>query len=236
MDYKMIYLARRNPTVSPADWPRTWRSHPRFVSQFPIVASAIQHLNYCSRVYEPTLDGLRFDPPGATQDYDGAAIVASPDAPVSGANVPPEIHEQIMDDERRVFAALTPTFTMRGRESLVVGGAPGMSAVLRFLRRKPGVSREAFDKAWAETQAGAAERAVAKGRIDRYVHTAVLETPPPGYEYDGISETWFPAVEDAVRSFVDPALAPLSRALSDYCDLDHSVTLLSEVVYRLPRA
>jgi hypothetical protein len=235
MDHKMFYLARRNPAISPEDWPRAWRAHPRFVSQFPLVSSVIQRLSYCSRVYEPRLNGERFDPPGATQDYDGAAVVGSPDENLHTNTVPPDIHAKIMDDERRAFAALTPTCTVRGRETLVVGGKPGMSAVLRFLRRKPGTSRADFDAAWAARQTGAAERAVAEAKVDRYVHTAILQTPPPGYEFDGVSETWFQTVDDAVRSFVDPSLAPLTEGLAEFCDMDGSVTMLTEVIYRLPR-
>src|SRR5438067_73974 len=142
MDYKSIYLEKRNPTVSEEDWPRVWRSHPRFVSQFPVIGAAIQQLNYCSRVYHPTLDGKPFDPPGATRVYDGSAICASPSEDLHTVQVPPDIHARIMDDERRVFAELTPTCTLRGRETLVLGGAPGQAAVLRFLARKPGISRE----------------------------------------------------------------------------------------------
>ena len=78
MDFKLIYLARRSPSIRAEDWPRTWRSHAVFVSQFPTVAASVASLFYCSRVREPMLNGAPFDPPGASFDYDGVAVVSSP--------------------------------------------------------------------------------------------------------------------------------------------------------------
>jgi hypothetical protein len=67
------------------------------------------------------------------------------------------------------------------------------------------------------------------------VHNALIEPPPPGYPFDGITETWFASPQDAVRSFVDPAFAPLAEDLAAFCDLDRSVTLLTSLVHRWPR-
>jgi hypothetical protein len=48
-------------------------------------------------------------------------------------------------------------------------------------------------------------------------------------------EAWYPTVEAATRSFEDTALATLTDDLNAFCDMDGSVTMLTEVIYRLPR-
>jgi hypothetical protein len=232
MDYKLIYLARRNPEIAPEDWPRAWRSHAVFASQFPVIGARISSLFYCSRVFEPALDGAAFDPPGASRDYDGAAIVASPSAEGLGGELKPEDRERIFEDERRVFAGLTPSFSFHCQESLVRGGAQGAAAVVRFLARRPGTTREAFLARWAEH----AEVAGQAGGTTRYVQNRLTEEPPPGYPFDGIEESWFAGEEEATRAFEGQGFAAASADLAAFCDPDRSVTLLTRVIHRWPRA
>jgi hypothetical protein len=237
VDYKLIYLARRNPAIRPEDWPRAWRSHAVFASQFPVIGGRINGLFYCSRLASPTLDGAAFDPPGAARDYDGVAVVSSPSAADLGGELSAEDRVRIDQDELRVFDAHTPSFSFRCQETLVHGGAPGQAAVIRFLARKRGGSRDAFRERWSQGHAEIATRAAnAAGTVTRYVHDDLVEPPPPGYPFDGITETWFASPDDAVRSFVGGALAPVAEDLAAFCDLDRSVTLLTHVVHRWPRA
>jgi hypothetical protein len=203
-----------------------------FASQFPVIGARISSLFYCSRVHEPALEGARVDPPGASRDYDGAAIVASPSAEGLGGQLTPEDRARIFADERRVFADLTPTFSFHCQEMLVRGEAQGAAAVVRFLARKPGTSREDFLARWR----GHAEvAAAAAATVTRYVQNRLREEPPPGYPFDGVEETWFATVEDATRALMDEAFAPVTADLADFCDMDRSVTLLTHVIHRWPR-
>lgn len=237
MEFKLIYLARRNPAVSPEDWPRTWRSHAVFASQFPVIGARISNLVYCSRQFAPILDGAPFDPPGASRDYDGVAVVSSPSADSLDGDMTPEDRAQILKDELRVFAGPTPDFSFRCRETLVHGAAPGAAAVFRFLARLPDASPAEFAARWNQAHAVIAARAAeASDAATRYVHDQVIEPPPPGYPFDGVAETWFATPQDAVRSFVDPTFAPVVQDLAEFCDLDRSVTLVTQVVHRWPRA
>jgi hypothetical protein len=237
MDYKLIYLARRNPSVRPEDWPRTWRSHAVFASQFPVIGARISSLFYCSRIFEPTLGGQRFDPPGASCEHDGVAIVASASPEGLGGELTPDDRARIDADELRVFATNTPAFSFHCQEVLAHGGDPGQAAVVRFLARRPGASREDFLARWngrhAEIATRAADRAAT---VTRYVHDELREEPPPGYPFDGVGETWFATPDDAVRSFTEPAFASIAEDLADFCDLERSVTLLTHVIHRWPRA
>jgi hypothetical protein len=237
--YKSIYLARRNPSVLPEDWPRTWRSHPRTVAQIPgigaAIGAAIDSINYCARIRQPVLDGAPFDPPGVSRDYDGVAVVASASEDLHRIGDSRESQAEVIADEVRVFGAPVDEFSMRARELLVLGGAPSQAAVVRFLARKPGVSPEAFLARLAGRQAELARAAVAGGKLDRYVQNAVVAAPPPGYPFDAITEAWFPTPEAAARGFVDPPLTALADDLTAFCDMGRSVTMLTEVIYRVPR-
>lgn len=237
MDYKLIYLARRNPQIAPQDWPRAWRSHAVFASQFPVLGARISSLFYCSRIYQPAIDGAPCDPPGASTDYDGAAIVASPSSEGLGGQLTDEARAQIDADERRVFAAQTPTFSFQCQEVLAHGAVQGPAAVIRFLARRPELSPDAFQARWNGAHAAIATAAADhSGGVTRYVHDLLREPPPPGYPFDGIAETWFASAEAATRSFTSQAFAPVRDDLADFCDANRSVALLTHVIHRWPKA
>ena len=236
MDYKMIYLARRNPDCKAEDWPRHWRSHAVYCSQFPAIGAPISSLHYCSRQLKPTLNGTPFDPPGVA-DYDGVAIVASGTADSFGGNdLPPGLRDKIDADERRVFSTLTPNFSFLTEEVLVLGGKPGKAAVIRFLSRKSGGSREDFLAHLGGVHADIARQAVrASGTVARYVHNRLRQEPPQGFPFDAIAETWFASAEDAAHSLADDAFAPLTRDLATFCDMKQTVTMLTYVTHSWPR-
>jgi uncharacterized protein (TIGR02118 family) len=236
MQFKMIYLAKRNPGVSEEDWPRTWRSHAKFSSQFPSIGAAISSLIYSSRIFHPTLDGAAFDAPDADREHDGVAVVAANSADALQGQLSPADRERIFEDERRVFATLTPNFTFHCQEVMAWGGAPGQAAVIRFLKRRPELSSEAFADRWNRDHAHIATRVAGVSRtVVRHVHNSPIAPPPPAYPIDGISETWFASAEDAARSLADEAFAQVRQDLAEFCDMDRSITMLTEVIYRWPR-
>jgi len=234
MNFKLIYLARRNPSIKAEEWPRAWRSHAVYASQFPVISATVRSLLYCSRVLEPTLDNARFDAPGVSRDYDGVGIASGPE-PVRAA-LTPESQAKIDEDELRIFSNYSPRFSFHCKETLVQGGTPGGAAVIRFLVRKSASTGEEFLAHWNERHAGIAQRAAgAAGTVTRYVHNGLTEDPPPGYPFDGITETWFAGPEDAARSLVDRAFEPVIADLSTFTDPARSVTLFTSVIHRWPR-
>lgn len=235
--FKVIYLAKRNPSVKAEDWPRAWRSHAAYAGQFPVIYAQFSSIFYCARVLQPSIDGVPFDPPGAARDYDGVALVSSPIADGLPRELPPEVAPKIDEDELRVFSTYVRNFSFRCKEVVVHGGVPEKTAVMRFLVRKSGLSPEDFFAHWNGSYADSAKRAAdASGTVVRYVQNQVLENPPAGHRFDAVTETWFARPEDAARSFVDGTLAPLGRELSAFCDVGRSVTLLTSVILRWPRA
>jgi hypothetical protein len=67
------------------------------------------------------------------------------------------------------------------------------------------------------------------------VQNLLREVPPPGYPFDGITETWFNTSEDATRAFVNDPFKQATQGLADFCDIDRSVLMLCHVTHRWPR-
>lgn len=232
MDGKVIYLAARNPSIAIQDWPAAWRSHYEFASQFSELQAEMKGFHYCNRVSEPTLNGAPFHPPGLYRDVEGVAVIAMAPGGSFEGSVKPEIWEAIMADERRVFGRNNTPFHLKCEETFVQGGAPGGAAVIRFLARGKDKTREAFQEYWNGPHAEIAARSIeAAGYVTRYVQNVGRDEPPPTCPYDGISETWFRSVEDAARSLVDADLETLAKDLPAFCDMDRSITLLTEVIH-----
>ncbi len=142
--FKVVYLAKRNPSVKAEDWPRTWRSHAAYAAQFPVIYAEFSSIYYCARVLQPSINGVLIEPSDASRDYDGVALVSSPTADGVPREMPPEVAAKIDEDELRVFSTYVRDFSFRCKEVVVHGGAPEKAAVIRLLSRKTGLSREEF--------------------------------------------------------------------------------------------
>ena len=230
MTYKLIYLARRATTVSREDWPRTWRSHAIFASQFPVLEAGIEWMRYCTRI---DAQGM----PGISTEHDGVSVAGSPTLEgLNGSGFTVEDRERIDEDERRVFDMLTPNFTWFCDERLWRGGPPGEAAVFTFLKRKPELSREAFLDWFGGANGEAVGEALAGlPSVSRYANNLPLGEPLPLFPFDGIAECWFPSAEDALSGFKGQELAPLRRDFAVHCDLANSTVMLTGVSHRWPK-
>lgn len=231
--YKLIYLARRAATVAREDWPRTWRSHAIFASQFPVLEAKIDWMRYCNRIDDPEVEGL----PGLSNAHDGVSVASSPtlDA-LNGGGFSKAERALIDEDELRVFDRLTPDFSFFCTEQLLRDGPPLEIGIFRFVPRKVGMSRDAFAERWRGRHAVVAGAAADMlGNVNRYALSLTIDEPPPLYPFDGISECWHVDLDEAVKALSDPALAPLTDDLAEFCDMDRSVTMLTRISHRWPK-
>jgi hypothetical protein len=228
--YKLIYLARRNPTVSREDWPETWRSHATFANQFAFVANDISYSCYCNRIDHPALDGQPIDLGCLSSKHDGVALgVSKTVETLQGGGFSPEERALIDQDELRVFDMLTPNFSFYCAETVLIDGKFGEYGIFQFLARKPGLSREAF-AARLEEYTPTAKRAVEDlGTATRYAHNHPIHDPLPLFPFDAISDCWFAKEEDAMRGLLLPGFR---EKLAEFCDLDRSLTMITHAFRR----
>ena len=232
--YKLVYLARRARTVSREDWPRTWRSHAIFASQFPALEANISWLRYCNRIEQPAIDGVPVQLPQLSTEHDGVAVAASPTLTgINGGGFSAEDQARIDEDERRVFDMLTPNFTYFAVESLVKQGPLGKAALFHFLPRATGLAREEFADRYRGEHAAAASRGSAQIKgLTRAVLNHPVHESLPLFAFDGISEFWFETADDAVSALAEGALDDVFNDAQALCAPGGIVQVLTSVSHR----
>jgi hypothetical protein len=230
MPYKMLYLARRAPTVSWQDWPRTWRSHAIFASQFPAMDGTIDWMRYTTRVEDPSLGTL----PVSTE-HDGVSVAEAQELNTFlGKGFTPEQRALIDQDELRVFDRYTPDFSFYCTETRPVEGPVGEAAIFRFLHRRQGITHAAFEQHLKGRYARlCAESATTLG-AQRWALNSSIDAPPPDFPFEAIDECWFATVEEAARALISPTMRQLTGELAKVCD-ERNITMLTRPTHRWPK-
>jgi len=110
------------------------------------------------------------------------------------------------------------------------------------IRRRPGMSREEFQRYWREEHAGLVRRHADELRIRRYVQTHARDTDldealagTRGSEprfYDGVAELWWDSMEDLIAASTSEAGQAAGRELVEdeqrFIDLPRSPLWLGE--------
>ena len=243
--WKMIYLARRNPTLAAEDFAQAWREHASLGCQCRNVQDKVLGVKQCTRLrsdgeHSAEDGGLR----GTSTGYDGVNLLQLRDLGVaSDLWNDPDTLAIMRPDEPRVFSTYVRDFTLVCRER-VLRAAPAEPvalpvALFGFLRRHPHVSKTDFDAAWANGPPTDWLAAPALQRAQRVVHNSVVQTPPAGYEYDGIAEWWFDSAEAARMAFGGSGAGgdlrgSLPEAYGALADLQHSVFMFTQVTHQRP--
>ncbi|HVW40013.1 MAG TPA: hypothetical protein VHC18_01555 [Amycolatopsis sp.] len=193
---KTIYLAKRNPATTHEEFLRNWREHAALAGSFPAVGR-----NFLAVVQCKQIPGL--DRPGLSTEFDGANLLS-----LTSLLDSLEVYDQpgietLLRDELRVFSGYVGESSITVHESVLAEKPLGSVVLLEFVRRRPEIGVADFVKAWtgsyARTLTGSKVFAAAAGR---YVHNHVILPTPPGYDYSGVSETWFDSLDDAT-AFLD---------------------------------
>lgn len=223
--WKMVYLARRNPALAPEDFPQAWREHSALGRQCRNVGERVLSVAQCSRLLDVPM-------PGASVDYDGVNLLLLRDRDAATMIwSDPETLAVMRPDEPRVFDRYVRDFTLVCRER-VLRDAPRSEFVLHgFLHRRHGLAAESFLR--AIDAAGSAGPFNASPRI---VLNEVVDTPPPGYDYDAIVEWWFESLLAVQQAFegCDNLRAGLPAPLAQVLDGAASVFLLTRVTHSRP--
>lgn len=192
---KTIYLAKRNPRTTYAEFIENWKQHAVLSGSFPEVGRRFDSVLQCKRVTADVDDALEL-----TQEFDGANLLG-----LRSLFDAVDVYNQegiatLREDERRVFSDYVSESSLTGVEHVLRDGDRGQVVVLDLVRRKPGRDLREFLLAWTGDYARRLTATKAFDRhVRRYVHNQIVLPTPPGWGYDGIAELWFEDVEAATR-------------------------------------
>lgn len=222
---KRIYLTRRNPAIKAGDFPREWRRHAVFAASFSNVNRRYVRVAQCTKA-----DDLPLHP---QNDYAGVALLWMESLEVAlEVNNDREIIERLRPDEVRVFGMEVVHCAMFTEERLLKDGAAGGFVVIEFLARAPGLAQDAFARQWQGHAAAVLGNGAVNRLVRRYAQNLVVRQPPPGYEFDGVSEMWFDSMEDAVALLNDPDYVNgVQAGRTAFCDMDRTVLMPTRVTH-----
>lgn len=227
--WKMIYLARRNPALAAEAFEQAWREHSALGKACRSVGARVKSVAQCSRVLDIAL-------PGAATDYDGVNLMVMTDR-VSSTAIwdDPEVLAVMRPDEPRVFDRYVRGFSLVCREQ-VLRDAPRTGVVLHgFLRRRADLTAAAFRLGCLAVGPASQLACGPFAQAQRVVYNEVVETPPPGYEFDVIVEWWFDSVDEVAHAFGAQALREqMPAGLTRLLDLRGSVFMLTRVTHQRP--
>ncbi len=200
----MIYLAKRNPALAAEDFAQAWREHSALGSQCTNVRDKVLGVQQCSRVRNGESGAEDGGLHGASADYDGVNLLQLRDLEVANDIWnDPETLATMRPDEPRVFSTYVRDCTLVCSEQVLREAPAGPVVVFGFLRRNAGVSKSAFDTAWMDGPKDAWLSSPTLKTARRVVHNHVVQTPPEGYDFDGIAEWWFDSADAARAAFAD---------------------------------
>jgi hypothetical protein len=225
MSIKRIYLTRRNPAISAADFPREWRRHAALAASFSNVNRRYTRVAQCTKA-----EGLPVQP---QNDFSGVALLWMESLEVAlEVNNDPQIIERLRPDEVRVFGMEVTHCAMFTEETVLLDGPAAGFVVIEFLMRSPALSKEEFAQQWQAHAATVLTNAQVKHLVRRYAQDLVVQQPPPGYEFDGVSEMWFDSMEDAVALLDDPAYVKgVQESRAAFCDPSRTVLMPTKVTH-----
>lgn len=230
MDWKMIYLARRNPALTAERFPQAWREHSALGATCANVRDRVRSVAQCSRILAgPALAGT-------TADYDGVNVLELRDLQAA-TDIwnDPETLAVMRPDEPRVFSTYVREFTLVCQGRVLRDRPRGTTCLFGFLRRGAGMTPEQWRH---DTGAEAVTAALTQGDFasaGRVVHDAVHLPPPPGYEYDSILEWWFDSPAAARAAFEGRDVRNALRGpVADCADLPNSVFVFTQVTHTRP--
>lgn len=201
---RVNYLARRNSRFTHDAWVRRWRQHWRLAASQPRSQTVRRYIQ-CEVVYDqesPAHDGA------ASSEY------YSPDAQTAN-RTDADYHAIMQRDELQVFDRLIEECSFIGEHSLVSGPGVGPYKILRYLRRAPHVSEDAFGRVWRDAYARQIQNAVPG--IVGYAQNAALTGIPNGLGVAGSDEIWLDDRSEAIAA---------AKALAAEFDHDWSASLL----------
>lgn len=222
VQWKMIYLARRNRALAQGDFAQAWREHSALGRQCRNVQDKVLGVTQCTRIMT---DG----PCGANTDYDGVNLLKLRDLGVA-TDIwnDPETRAIMRPDELRVFDRYVRDFTLVAYERVLTDRPPGAAVWVGFVRRLPELPPADFLAAMALLSSPWPQ-------TGRMVLNVVMPERPAGYDFDAILEWWFDDLETLIQaSGSGPVRDQLASAMGHLCAMESAVFMATQVTHRRP--
>jgi hypothetical protein len=220
----MIYLARRNPSLTEKEFAPAWRAHSALGRQCRNVQDKVVGVTQCTRL---GMDGQMLDLRGVNQDYDGVNLLRLRDLGVA-TDIwnDPETRTIMRPDELRVFDRYVRDFTLVAQERVVHDGPLGEAILFAFIPRAPELALTDFLDALTLA-------CTSLSLSPRVVLNAVEAERPPGFDFDAIIECWF-ADADAMQATIGQhdVRKQLAAAIGSLCQIEKAVLLATGVSHR----
>jgi hypothetical protein len=204
--FHSVYVQRRQPGVTRAEFQRLWRSHGDFAASVPAFWDNVERYVHNDPV-EPVA-GV----PAATADYDavGELYYTSYACWLGMRDV---MWHEVAPDEKRVFAG-PPTVSVRG-ERTVHQTPQGTCKLFTFANLKPGQDPAALDEHTAATVALPGFG----GRLSGFTVTRALR-PTAASGMDTVAQTASSHDLVFIHHFADEAAARAALASADFARLE----------------
>jgi len=227
--YKAIYLAKRNPAISAADFPARWRAHSALAANQRNRRTYFTGVTQCCRLLDA--DFLA----EATSEYDAVNLLNLTDLGAAD-----EIWEEpgtrnvMQADELLTFSRPVIECWMTTEASVVRAGPITHFPIIRFLKRASGIELSQFLHHWTVVHALLEIEASGGEAVRRYVQNRVIHAPTD-FPFDLITETWFATRETMQRYCADRERLKHIRADMDrWCHATACVTMMANVTYSRP--
>ncbi|WP_374633549.1 EthD domain-containing protein [Ferrovibrio sp.] len=217
---KTIYLARRNPALSPTAYTIRWREHGALAMGLPIWANMVRYAQ-CDMLHEhaPAF--------GASTGYDGVGLVWYRNAAALQAIADkPALRAPLLEDEPKVFDGLVRDFAILTREAILLDAGYGPIKIIRFIQTEAYPNEKAIagllDKQAAMIAGAAQECAGLCGyRLDFAIGNAY--TANSRLPFQLVSELNFRRLDDAMAARDGGLLVRLDASIKG----QREVTLLT---------
>ena len=227
MPFKLIYLARRNPALTPLEFPEAWKSHSRLASQYATTLGT--HYN---RVIQ-CLKVVQSDVPEAfVNEIDGVAMLTMKSwDDLQATRSDAHVNSVLRDDEPRVFADYVDKSMLAVDETVLMDKGTGKFALLSFLPINPASTQSEFLKFWAGPHAREMMDAAACRGAVGYHQCRVVDHPGPPYAFGGLAELWTATLEAALSVAGSEEYIRSMAGLQDVVDLPHMISMLVQISF-----
>lgn len=227
--FKAIYLTRRNPALSQDEFWERWKQHSA------LTGTTRRIRPYYNQVVQCGLSDA-FDAADGTDAYDGANLLGLVDRSGGyGVFDEPEHRDIMLPDEIAIFAQPIRDCTLVTEEHVVRPGGFSRHLVLHFLKRAETVTEQQLFDQWLALQDELHNRPAGAELVRRSVINKVVETPPTGYPFDLVTETWFADAEAMRRYLGDASIQDaFGKRRAELCDDGLTISFVARVNHSRP--